>query len=153
MRATARIDDDELAAALEDAADELGSRSAAVRAALREAYVDDDADEGLATEAAPNLSLRQTRAHELLVEWAGIGGWVELEAAESTLASELNIPATAVRTALISPLKREGAVALAQGTSSVHVVVGPLPTPETNEPVDTTNEAVATDGGRPMEER
>ncbi|TKX45831.1 hypothetical protein [Halorubrum sp. ARQ200] len=159
MRVNVRIDDPDIVEALEDAADDYGSKSLAVRIALRKAYIGDDLEDAAEEGAAGvhELSAKQLEAHRELRDWAGIGGWIELETAESVLANKLNIPARAVRKTLISPLKSEGAVKVSQSTSAVHVVVGQLPTTsETSEAVDATNAsdepAVATDGGATWEE-
>ncbi|MDB9301238.1 hypothetical protein PN417_09855 [Halorubrum ezzemoulense] len=160
MRVNVRIDDPDIVEALEDAADDYGSKSLAVRIALRQAYIGDDLEEEPGdgeTKRAHELSAKQLEAHRELRDWAGIGGWIELETAESVLANKLNIPARAVRKTLISPLKSEGAVKVSQSTSAVHVVVGQLPTTsEASETVNATNAsdeaAVATDGGATWEE-
>ncbi|TKX82505.1 hypothetical protein EXE43_29075, partial [Halorubrum sp. SS5] len=65
-------------------------------------------------------------AHRKLVEWAGIGGRLELNTAESVLANHLNIQKEAVRKVALQPLKANDAVALHQGLHEVTLVVGRL---------------------------
>ncbi|OYR59839.1 hypothetical protein DJ83_11135 [Halorubrum ezzemoulense] len=162
MRAIARLDDPVLAEAFEEAADEYGSKSIAVRVALKKTYVAGEDMESAVDEAEPahDLTHRQVEAWGELREWAGVGEWIELEAAESLLANKLNIPAESVRKTLIKPLKKEGAVGVSQRNRSVDLIVGKLPTQEattgrattSSDAGRVTNEAVATDGGATMSE-
>lgn len=161
MRAIARLDDPVLAEAFEAAADEYGSKSIAVRIALKKTYVAGEDMESAVDEAEPahDLTHRQVEAWNELREWAGVGEWIELEAAESLLANKLNIPAESVRKTLITPLKKEGALGVSQRNRSVDLIVGKLPTQEaTAGPATTSSDgggdtnAVATDGGATMNE-
>ena len=122
-----RLKDDELAAALADAEDEAGSRSEAVRIALRETYVDGDEDAGEnVPEALTDVPLKARSGYRELVETVGEGGHLEVDAAESILANQLNISTDSIRHVVTKPLVNSGALRLRQGIHEVAIVVRPL---------------------------
>jgi hypothetical protein len=123
VHASVRFRDAELVEALETAEEEHGSRSEAIRKAVATAYSSgDDAESSNDT----GLPVKARDAHQKLVDWAGIGGRLELNTAESVLANHLNIQKEAVRKVAIQPLKANNAVALHQGLHEVTLVVGHL---------------------------
>jgi len=150
IHVTARVSDPELVAALQAASDETGSKSEAIRLALREAYLgDDESDDGVNDTGLP---VKAREAHGKLVELAGVGGRLELDTAEALLANHLNIAKEAVRRTVIHELKKANAIAVHQGIHSVSVVVGRLDGEgvEPREPA-TASTAPATDGGEARE--
>jgi hypothetical protein len=149
IHVTARVSDPELVAALQAASDETGSKSEAIRLALREAYLGDVDDDGVNDTGLP---VKAREAHGKLVELAGVGGRLELDTAEALLANHLNIAKEAVRRTVIHELKKANAIAVHQGIHSVSVVVGRLDG-EDVEPREsaTTSAAPATDGGKARE--
>jgi len=148
IHVTARVSDPELVAALQAASDETGSKSEAIRLALREAYLGDVDDAGDDT----GMPVKAREAHGKLVELAGVGGRLELDTAEALLANYLNIAKEAVRRTVIHELKKANAIAVHQGIHSVSVVVGRLDGEdvEPREPA-TASTAPATDGGETRE--
>ena len=148
IHVTARVSDPELVAALQAASDETGSKSEAIRLALREAYLGDVDDGGDDT----GMPVKAREAHGKLVELAGVGGRLELDTAEALLANYLNIAKEAVRRTVIHELKKANAIAVHQGIHSVSVVVGRLDG-EDVEPREqaTASTAPATDGGEARE--
>ena len=148
IHVTARVSDPELVAALQAASDETGSKSEAIRLALREAYLGDVDDAGDDT----GMPVKAREAHGKLVELAGVGGRLELDTAEALLANYLNIAKEAVRRTVIHELKKANAIAVHQGIHSVSVVVGRLDGEdvEPREPA-TASTAPATDGGEARE--
>ena len=149
IHVTARVSDPELVAALQAASDETGSKSEAIRLALREAYLGDVDDDGVENTGLP---VKAREAHGKLVELAGVGGRLELDTAEALLANHLNIAKEAVRRTVIHELKKANAIAVHQGIHSVSVVVGRLDGKdvEPREPA-TASTAPATDGGEAYE--
>ena len=149
IHVTARVSDPELVAALQAASDETGSKSEAIRLALREAYLGDVDDDGAENTGLP---VKAREAHGKLVELAGVGGRLELDTAEALLANHLNIAKEAVRRTVIHELKKANAIAVHQGIHSVSVVVGRLDGEdvEPREP-STASAAPATDGGKARE--
>ena len=149
IHVTARVSDPELVAALQAASDETGSKSEAIRLALREAYLGDVDDDGVENTGLP---VKAREAHGKLVELAGVGGRLELDTAEALLANYLNIAKEAVRRTVIHELKKANAIAVHQGIHSVSVVVGRLDGEgvEPREPA-TASTAPATDGGEARE--
>ncbi len=149
IHVTARVSDPELVAALQAASDETGSKSEAIRLALREAYLGDVDDDGVNDTGLP---VKAREAHGKLVELAGVGGRLELDTAEALLANHLNIAKEAVRRTVIHELKKANAIAVHQGIHSVSVVVGRLDG-EDVEPREsaTASAAPATDGGKARE--
>ena len=149
IHVTARVSDPELVAALQAASDETGSKSEAIRLALREAYLGDVDDDGVNDTGLP---VKAREAHGKLVELAGVGGRLELDTAEALLANHLNIAKEAVRRTVIHELKKANAIAVHQGIHSVSVVVGRLDGKdvEPREPA-TASTAPATDGGEAYE--
>jgi hypothetical protein len=149
IHVTARVSDPELVAALQAASDETGSKSEAIRLALREAYLGDVDDDGVDDTGLP---VKAREAHGKLVELTGVGGRLELDTAEALLANYLNIAKEAVRRTVIHELKKANAIAVHQGIHSVSVVVGRLDGKdvEPREPA-TASTAPATDGGEARE--
>ncbi|SMO81526.1 ribbon-helix-helix domain-containing protein [Halorubrum cibi] len=146
VHVTSRIRDPELVDALEAASEEMGSRSEAIRAAVRETYVGDSDETNEGTDEIP---VKARDAHRELVEWAGIGGRLELDTAESVLANQLNIQKEAVRKTVIYPLKREDALRVHQGIHTVTLVIGRLDGDEVEprEPPATASGDAVADGG------
>lgn len=142
-RITARVQDPDLLAALLDAEGEMGSRSEAIRAALRETYVEgtdrDERDAGVPTKAR--------EAHRRLMNYTGVDGHIELDAAESILANHLNIKTESVRTVVTQRLVDAGLVSLQQGIHHVSLVVR---SPDAAD-ADEANGAVDVDADDPEE--
>ena len=142
-----RVEDPALAAAIEEAAESEGSKSEAVRNGLRAGLLGDDVESEDASDALPS---KARDAHRKLVEWAGVGGRLELDTAESVLANHLNIQKAAVRKTVLQPLKAGDAIALHQGLHEVTLVVGRLDGSDVEAretPASTTSTEAATDGG------
>lgn len=131
-RYTVRIDDPDLGAALAEAEEEHGSKSEAVRSALRDLLL---GTEGVAIDDINGRKVPQkaVEGHRKLVEYAGVGGRLELDTAESILANHLNIQKEAVRRVVIKPLRGAGVVGISQGISHVSVVVGTESSPASDE--------------------
>lgn len=147
VHATVRFREADQVEALETGEEEHGSRSEAIRKAVATAY---GSGSGAESDDDTGLPVKARDAHQKLVEWAGIGGRLELNTAESVLANHLNIQKEAVRKVALQPLKANDAVALHQGLHEVTLVVGRLDGSEieATEPTASTSsgEAVA-DGG------
>jgi len=124
-RYTVRIDDPKLGAALEEAEEEHGSKSEAVRSALRDSLLGAGGD-NVSDSNGQKVPQKAVEGHRKLVEYTGVGGRLELATAESILANHLNIKKEAVRKVVIQPLKRENVIALHQGIHHVSIVVGTL---------------------------
>jgi len=108
-RVSARVSD-ELAEQLEQIAVDK-PKSEILREGLRQIVDADDDDPEPPEEAL-----------ELLRERFGNGS-VELNAVESTLASELNMPKQSIRPTILSPLRRSGQIAVIQKIHTSHVVI------------------------------
>ena len=150
VHVTARVRDPELVEALESASDEAGSRSEAIRLALRETYVGETERE---PEQNNELPVKARDGHRKLVEWTGVGGRIELDTAESILANHLNVQKEAIRKVVIYPLKQAEAIRIHQGIHSVSVVVGTLDGDlhgDTRAAATSSRDAVA-DGGETRE--
>ena len=144
--AKAKIEDETLLSALDDAEEEYGSMAEALRHAVSTAYVEErDAKAAADRDGVP---AKARDAHRKLVEWAGIGGRLELDTAESVLANHLNIQKQAVRKTVIYPLKAADAVHIHQGIHTVSVIVGSLDGDDVEVRDETAPAAeTATDGG------
>jgi hypothetical protein len=131
-RYTVRIDDPELGEALAAAEEEHGSKSEAVRSALRDSLL---GTEGVAISDINGRKVPQkaVEGHRKLVEYTGVGGYLELDTAESILANHLNIQKEAVRRVVIKPLNGAGVVGISQGISQVSIVVGSEEDPASDE--------------------
>lgn len=117
VHASVRFRDEETITELESAADEHGSRSEAIRQAVRAHYSDTaDSNDG-------DLPAKAREGHETLIDWTGIGGRIELDTAESILANQLNIQKDAVRRMVLYKLREVGGIQLHQGIRHVSVVV------------------------------
>ena len=120
-----RVSDEELLAALDDAAEAEGSKSAVVRDALRTHLLEGGASEADDL-AAVDLSPTAKRGYEALREAAGVGEMVEVEAAKSMLAKETQIPADSVRAMVFAPLKRAGLLGVQSHIRAAFVEVRPV---------------------------
>jgi len=107
-RVSARVSD-ELAEQLEEIADGK-PKSEIVRKGLRQIVEADDDPEPT------------DEALKLLRKRFGTGS-VELNAVESTLASEMNMPKQSIRPTILSPLRRSGQIAVIQQIHTSHVVI------------------------------
>lgn len=107
-RVSARISD-ELAEQLEEIAGER-PKSEIVRDGLKTIVTEDDDPEPA------------DEAYQLLRERFGTGS-VELNAVESTLASEMNMPKQSIRPTILSPLRHSGQIAVIQKIHTSHVVI------------------------------
>jgi hypothetical protein len=147
VHASVRFRDEETITELESAADEHGSRSEAIRQAVRAHYSETaDSNEG-------DLPAKAREGHETLVEWTGIGGRIELDTAESILANQLNIQKEAVRRVVLHKLRETNAIRLHQGIHHVSVVVDALEddVKSTGDDFRTTQANVAADEGEARE--
>lgn len=115
MRITARIEDKEIQRALERGAGAEGSRSAAVREAIKQAYADAADDD--------QIGETQREALQALRVAAGPSGWIEVEAARSTVANRLNVPKSAVRDVVFEPLRRSDKITVARGMATVRLQI------------------------------
>jgi len=152
-RYTVRIDDPELGAALAEAEEEHGSKSEAVRSALRDSLIGSSGP-GVSDSNGWKVPQKAVEGHRKLVEYTGVGGRLELDTAESVLANHLNIKKEAVRKVVIHPLKRKNVIALHQGIHHVSIVVGTLddePINVESEVADAAESEIATDGGEARE--
>lgn len=132
-----RVRDERLSEQLDEAAEEYGSRSEAVRVALQEKYLDgEDADCDAVPDELADVPLKGRDGYYELVDFVGEGGHLELEAAESILANHLNIGTRSVRNVVTRPLVDAGALAIRQGVHEVAVVVRPLEDPAENADAD-----------------
>lgn len=116
-----RIDDPELATALEDAADEVGSKSKTVRSALREKLLEESEEDVEPFDG--DVPRKAREGHRKLVEFVGLDGHLEIGAAESIMANHLNIKTLSVRQVVTRPLVNAGWLTLQQGVHEVALVV------------------------------
>jgi len=118
-KVTTRLKDPELATALEDAAEEVGSKSKIVRSALEEKLLSESTNDG----GAADLSQKAERGLLALKENTGPQGMIELGAAKSIVANECNIKADHCRFQVFEPLRRAGKIAVLQGIQSTSIEV------------------------------
>lgn len=106
-RVSARVSDGNLLDALDDAADEHGSRSEAIRAALRESYADRDSNEANVAAYLPDDPVVR-RGYEVLCDEASpFQSRIDVDTAMSRVANRLNIPKGSVKRRVILPLERQ----------------------------------------------
>ena len=156
--AKAEISEKERLAALEEAEEEHGSMAEALRHAVDTTYGADDGDAEPDRVDGGDLPVKAREGYHKLVEWAEVGGRLELDTAKSILANHLNIPKEGVESRIIKPLVGANVLWKDWSYENVWVVVGTLDgeplnadaAPETPEPAE-SNEAVATDGGEARE--
>lgn len=115
-----RLKEPELLDALGDAEDEYGSRSEALRAAIRTAYVDGDDADG---DVDGGLSQKAERGLLALKENTGPRSMIELGVAKSIVANECNIKAEHCRFQVFEPLRRAEKIAVMQGIQSTSIEV------------------------------
>lgn len=133
-RYTVRIDDPELGEAVAEAEEEHGSKSDAVRSALRDSLLGSEGfDVGVV--AGRKVPQKAVEGHRKLVEYTGVGGRIDLDTAESILANHLNIQKESVRSVVIKPLRGANVLGLSQGITQVTLVVGSAKDPTNDEGV------------------
>ncbi|MUW15404.1 hypothetical protein GJ633_12685, partial [Halorubrum sp. CBA1125] len=106
-RVSARVRDEDLLDALNDAADEYGSRSEAIRAALRETYADRDSVEVNVAAYLPNDPVVRRGYKVLCDEASPFQSRIDVDTAMSRVANRLNIPKGSVKRRVILPLERQ----------------------------------------------
>jgi len=122
-----RLRDPELVESLEAAEEDHGSKSEAMRHALRETYGDDASDTDSDDElAALDLSPTAKQGYETMRETAGVGHMFEVDAAKSLIARDTQIPSESVKAAVFGPLRRAGLLGVSQRPKSVFVTVRPV---------------------------
>ena len=131
-RLTVRIEDPELGAAIEEAAEDAGSKSEAVRSTLRDGLLGSDGFE-VGVVGGRKVPQKAVEGHRKLVEYTGVGGRIELDTAESILANHLNIQKESVRSVVIKPLGGAGVIGVSQGISQVTLIVGSEEEPASDE--------------------
>lgn len=114
MKVTTRINDEEVKRALDTGAKEEGSRSEAVRKALKRAY-NDAADDGLGDTQRDALQALEVAAEP--------EGWINVDSARATVANRLNIPKETVRNTVFEPLRRHDKIAVARGMTTVRIII------------------------------
>lgn len=132
----ARIEDERLLSEIDEKAEKYGSRSEAVRAALREALLEDD--DGDNNDSATELPRKAAAGYEAIREFWEVGDTLEIETAESIIAQELQISTEVCRRAVIKPLVNRRYLLKRQTMRAVFIEVAPSKT----EPI--------TDGGTPL---
>ena len=135
-RDTVRLDDEELKAAIEERAEELGSRSEAYREAVRRAFL--EADETTADGETSGLPKAAREGYAALREHAGPGERMSIDTAESIIAQRVQLRKETVRSSVIRKLHGAGWLAIEQGIHQVSVVIRPQ---------------TASDGGRDADDR
>jgi|GEM_PF-981874 len=131
-RYTVRIDDPELGEALAEAEEEHGSKSAAMRSALRDSLLGSEGFE-VGVVGGRKVPQKAVEGHRKLVEYTGVGGRIDLDTAESILANHLNIQKESVRSVVIKPLRGANVLGLSQGITQVTIVVGSAKDPANDE--------------------
>jgi len=120
---TLRVDDPELAEAIEAAEAEHGSRSEALREAVRRAYLEDtattDSDDGATLPKAAREGYAALREH------ANTGERMAIDTAESIIAQRVQLRKETVRSSVIRKLHGAGWLAVEQGIHRVSVVIQP----------------------------
>ena len=129
-RLTARVTDDELLDAVDDAAEEHGSKSEAMRHAIRTTFIDDESDadrdsDEVMSAALAGLPPTAQSGYKTLREATGDDQMVEVGAAKAMVASETNVPSDSVRSMVLSPLKKAGLIAVTPHIRAVFVTVHP----------------------------
>jgi len=126
----ARVRDDDLLDALDEAVAEHGSKSEAMRHAIRTTFIDGDeaadrdSDEVMAA-ALAGLPPTAQSGYKTLREATGDDQMVEVDAAKAMVASETNVPSESVRSMVLSPLKKAGLIAVTPHIRAVFVTVHP----------------------------
>ena len=140
----ARINDEELANQIDEAADEHGSISEAVRHAISETYGDtDDTDDEPETvvDRLGESSLRKAHRNLWSIARGRDGGREDMghtsaDAAKSVLAQEFSVNKAAVKPMYLTPLKSESVIDVDPGQSQTIIyVVDPDAPIEQPEPV------------------
>jgi hypothetical protein len=137
---TLRLKDPELQDAIEEAEEEYGNRSEAIRAALRVAYTGDGDAPTVTAEGGPTK--KAVEAHQWMVNYAGIGGRIGIDTARSLIAQKFQIKAKTIDNLIIRPLHANEWIAVSQGLHDVALVVKERPTDAPN----------ATNGGEPADD-
>ena len=134
---TLRVDDPELADAIEKAEAEHGSRSEALREAVRRAYLEDTTTDSNDDDGA-TLPKAAREGYEALREHANAGERMAIDTAESIIAQRVQLRKETVRSSVIRKLHGAGWLAVEQGIHQVSVVIRPR---------------TASDGGRDADDR
>ncbi len=150
--AKAPISDERGLEVLEGAEEEHGSMADAVRHAL-DRLADASETEAETDPREVDVPAKALEGYWELVEWAEVGGRIEIGTAESVLANALNIPKPGVRSRVIKPVVNENLLWKDWAHEGVWLVVGrrdgePLNAPErepTPEASSTSSEAATDD--------
>jgi predicted transcriptional regulator len=132
---TFRLDDERLQAVLDEAEEEHGSRSEAMREALRRAYVEDDSTT-TSVDGDGGLPKAAREGYAALREHANVGERLSLDAAESIIAQRVQLRKDTVRGSVVRKLHGAGWIAVEQGIHEVAIIVG---------------DRAASDGGRNLD--
>jgi len=122
---TLRLKDPELQQAVDEAEDEYGNRSEAIRAALRVAYTSEGDAATVTSDGGPTP--KAIEAHEWMVDYAGIGGRIGVETARSLIAQKFQIKSKTITNLIFRPLQRNDWISVDTGLHKVAIVVKPRP--------------------------
>ena len=112
MRLNTRVTGEKLERELASAIETHGSKSEAVRYALRQTYLSKE------DRVDVDLPPKALAGYEALVAHADTNMLVELETAKSVVANEINLKKESVKTTVFTPLKAKGLLAVSQRVSS-----------------------------------
>ena len=118
----ARVTDEKLIDSLDMAADDLGSRSEAVRHAIRETFGSDGDGDGEAGDLG-DVPDEARAGYRVLCEHFGTDRMIEVGAAKSVIAERERIPRTSIRSVVFEPLRRSGHLTVTTKVRSAFVTV------------------------------
>ena len=120
----ARVSDADLIDSLDMAADEMGSRSEAVRHAIRETYGSDGDGDGDGVDGDLGELPDEARAgYRALRDHFGTDRMIEVGAAKSVIAERERIPKTSIRSVVFEPLRRSGHLTVTTKVTAAFVTV------------------------------